>query len=313
MKKAVVTGGAGFIGSHLTEELVKRGYRVIVLDNLSTGKMENIESLLARPPQTGSVQFIQDSVTNLPLLQKTFQNIDFVFHLAAIASVPASMQNPLASHDANLTGTLNVLLAARDNKVKKVVGISSSAVYGDSAILPHREDMAPIPKSPYAVTKLAGEYYCQVFQEAYNLKTACLRLFNIYGPRQDPNSQYAAVIPIFMRKVLEGKPLVIFGDGKQTRDFVFVKDAVAAAILAAESDASGIINIGSGNTVTINELVEIIVRIVGKDLKPVHEKARAGDIVHSRADVTRARTFGYHPRYSLEDGLKETLAVFGKG
>jgi UDP-glucose 4-epimerase len=312
MKQAVVTGGAGFIGSHLTEELAARGYRVIILDNLSTGRIENIRGILVHPPKDGAVQLVQESVTDLPLLQKIFRGTDFVFHLAAIASVPASMQDPLASHDVNLTGTLNVLQAARDTGVKKVVGISSSAVYGDTATLPHREDMVPIPKSPYAVTKLAGEYYCRVFLEAFGLPTACLRLFNIYGPRQDPTSQYAAVIPIFLHAVLAGKPPVIFGSGQQTRDFLFVKDAVAAAVLAAESDATGIYNIGSGKTVTINELAGIILKIIGKDIEPVHQDIRAGDIEHSRADINRASSFGFRPEYSLEEGLKETLVTFYK-
>jgi UDP-glucose 4-epimerase len=308
MVRAVITGGAGFIGSHLASELAGRGYQVIILDDLSTGKKENIESLLASS-RAGSVRFIQDSVTNLPMLRTLFLSVDYVFHLAAIASVPGSIRDPLSSHEVNLTGTLNVLLAAKENKVKKVVCISSAAVYGDTPVLPQREDMLPNPQSPYAVTKLAAEYYCKVFQEVYNLKTVCLRFFNVYGPRQDPNSQYAAVIPKFISAVLEGKAPVIFGDGKQTRDFVCVKDAVEAAITAAVSCATGIFNIGTGEAVTINELTALIIKVTGKDITPVYREARPGDIKHSLADISRARAFGYRPKYSLEEGLKEIVGA----
>jgi len=227
MKHAVVTGGAGFIGSHLVHELAVRGYRVTVIDDLSTGKMENIEQVLAQPPQGSFIKFVQDSVTDLSVLQALFRDVDYVFHLAAIASVPRSVEDPIISHEVNLTGTLNVLRAAEQNKVKKVVYISSSAVYGDTPTLPQSEDMVPAPQSPYAVTKLAGEQYCKVFQEVYNLNTIGLRYFNVYGPRQDPDSEYAAVIPKFITRALEGKAPIIFGTGEQTRDFVFVKDAVA--------------------------------------------------------------------------------------
>jgi len=307
MNKAIVTGGAGFIGSHLARELVKQGYRVIILDDLSTGRMENIENLLKQPPDVGAVQFIQDSVTDLPLLQALFQEVDYVFHLAAIASVPKSVQDPLSSHKVNMTGTLNVLLAARENKVKKVIHISSAAVYGDTATIPQKEDMVPSPQSPYAVAKLAGEYYCKAFQDLYGLSSISLRYFNVYGPRQDPNSQYAAVIPIFISRALEGKPPIIFGNGEQTRDFVFVRDAVAAAILAVESDATGVFNVATGNAVSINEVAELIIKIAGKDLEPIHQESRTGDIRHSLADISKAKAFGYTPRYSLEEGLNETV------
>ncbi len=240
-RKAVITGGAGFIGSHLADELTTRGYYVVILDDLSTGKKENIER------NTGdALDFVEDSVTNLPLLQELFQGADYVFHQAAIPSVPRSVENPLASHKANITGTLNVLLAARDNNVRKVVYASSSSIYGDTPTLPKREDMTPNPQSPYAVTKLAGEYYCQAFQKAYGLSTVCLRYFNVYGPGQDPDSQYAAVIPRFIARVSQAKPPIIFGDGEQTRDFTFVQDVIEANILAAEGEATGIYNIGRG-------------------------------------------------------------------
>ena len=314
MKKVVVTGGAGFIGSHLTEELAGRGYHVIILDDLSTGKLENIAGLInstnSITPQIQGVEFIQGSITDLSLLQKLFQNVDYIFHQAAIPSVPRSVENPQASHEANITGTLNVLLAARDNGVKKVIYASSSSVYGDTPTLPKREDMSPNPQSPYAVTKLAGEYYCQVFHQVYGLSTVCLRYFNVYGTRQDPNSQYAAVIPRFMQRTLHGKAPIIFGDGDQTRDFTFVKDAVEANILAAESDAIGIFNIGRGESVSINRLAELVIRLVGNSVEPIYEEPRPGDIRHSLADISQAIAFGYKPKWTLEDGLSKTLEGF---
>jgi len=306
MKRVVVTGGAGFIGSHLAEELARREYDVIIVDDLSTGKLENIKHLLYR----NNVEFNQGSVTDLLLLTNLFHNIQYVFHQAAIPSVPRSISNPKASHEANMTGTLNVLQAAKDNGVKKIIYASSSSVYGDTPTLPKREDMAPNPRSPYAVTKLAGEHYCQVFREVYGLSTICLRYFNIYGPRQEPDSQYAAAIPKFIQGALHNKPLTIFGDGNQTRDFTFVKDAVEANILAAESDASGVFNIGSGENITINDLIRIIGGTLPVELEVVHQEPRQGDIRHSLADTSKAKTFDYEPRYSLEDGLKETIRIF---
>jgi len=309
VKRTVVTGGAGFIGSHLAEELASRGYYVVILDDLSTGRTENIEVLL----QNKDVQFVQGSITNLPLLHKLFQGVESVFHQAAIPSVPRSIENPLASHEVNITGTMNVLLAARDNHVKKVIYASSSSVYGDTPTLPKREDMPPNPQSPYAVTKLAGEYYCRVFQEVYGLPTVCLRYFNVYGPRQDPNSQYAAVIPRFINRVSQGEPPVIYGDGEQTRDFTFVEDAIEANILAAESEATGVFNIGKGEKISINQLAELIISLAGSNLKPVHSAPRPGDVRHSLADISKAKAFSYQPRYSLEEGLGETVKQLAAG
>ena len=307
-KKVVVAGGAGFIGSHLAEELVNRGYHVVILDDLSTGKRENIEALL----KGEDVKFIQGSITDLRLLQGLFQNVDYVFHQAAIPSVPRSIEEPPASHEANITGTLNVLLAARDSGVGKVIYASSCAIYGNTQTLPIREDAPPHPLSPYAVTKLAGEYYCQVFHQVYGLPTVCLRYFNVYGPRQDPNSQYAAVIPRFISRVLKGEPPIIYGDGEQTRDFTFVKDVVEANILMAESEATGIFNFAKGESVSINRLAEVIIEFSGNALGPTHEAPRPGDIRHSLADISRAKTFGYGLKWSLEEGLKETIRVFGQ-
>jgi UDP-glucose 4-epimerase len=314
LKAVVVTGGAGFIGSHLAEELLKRQYKVIILDDLSTGKLENIKHLIDPSSHRGesrnNVEFVRGSITNLALLKNVFQGIDYVFHQAAIPSVPRSIENPRATHEANITGTLNVLLAAKASGVKKVIYASSSSVYGDTPTLPKTEDMFPNPQSPYAVTKLAGEYYCQVFDQVYGLPTVCLRYFNVYGPRQDPNSQYAAVIPLFIRKVLDNKPPVIFGDGEQTRDFTFVKDVVEANILAAESHATGGYNIGRGERISINRLAELVIKLVANSVEPVREEPRPGDIKHSLADISKARQFGYNPRYNLEEGLRETIGNF---
>ncbi len=306
MNRVVVTGGAGFVGSHLSEKLAERGYYVVILDNLSTGKRENIEELLKKD----AVDFIRGSVTDLPLLNRVLQDTDYVFHQAAIPSVPRSVKNPQASLEANVVGTLNVLLAARDRGIKKVIYASSSSAYGDTPSLPKREDMLPNPQSPYAVTKLAGEYYCQVFKEVYRLSTACLRYFNVYGPRQDPDSQYAAVVPRFIKRALQNKPPIVLGDGDQTRDFTFVKDAVLANILAAESNAEGVFNVGNGRNISINELARMILKSLGMDLETVHEEPRPGDVRHSLADISKAKTFGYEPRYSLEKGLEETIESF---
>ena len=304
MKKTVVTGGAGFIGSHLTEALVKQGFHVTVIDNLSTGKPDNIKHLKK------DIEFVKGSITNISLLNKLFQNVDYVFHLAALPSVPRSIENPMASHEVNASGTLNVLIAAAQSHVKKLVFASSSSVYGDTPTLPKTEDMTPNPKSPYAVSKLAAEYYCLVFQNVYQLPSVCLRFFNVYGPRQDPDSQYAAVIPKFIKSAMDGKPLVIFGDGEQTRDFTFVNDVVAANILAAQSDVCGLFNISRGESITVNKLAGLIIKLTGNKSKIVYEKPRSGDILHSLADITKARTFGYESGYSLEDGLAETIRYF---
>ncbi|MFH1382664.1 MAG: SDR family oxidoreductase [Chloroflexota bacterium] len=306
MNKAIVTGGAGFIGSHLAEGLVKRGYRVAILDDLSTGKMGNIEGLLSRK----SADFVRGSVLDLALLMELFQDTQYVFHQAAIPSVPRSIENPMATHEANATGTLNVLFAAAQRKAKKVIYASSSSAYGDTPTLPKKEDMSPDPQSPYAVSKLAGEYYGQVFQKVYGLPSACLRYFNVYGPRQDPHSEYAAVIPKFIQRTLAGEPPVIFGDGEQTRDFTFVLDVVEANILAAESEAAGVFNIGRGERISINQLAGLIIKLTGSNVRPDHRKERPGEIKHSLADISRARGFGFEPKWGLEKGLRETIRRF---
>jgi UDP-glucose 4-epimerase len=310
MSKVVITGGAGFIGSYLARELVNRGHQVIIIDNLTTGRLSNVEPVLGEK----NAVFVRASILNLPLLRRLFSGADYIFHQAAAPSVPRSIKNPRASHIANTTGTLNVLLAARDNSVKKVVFASSAAVYGDAPTVPVTEDIVPNPQSPYAVTKLAGEYYCKVFQSIYGLQTVCLRYFNIFGPRQDPGSSYAAVIPRFIHNALAGEPLVIFGSGEQSRDFAFVRDVVGANIRAAESLATGVFNIGSGLGVTINDLAQLVIKLAGdKTIKIEYQDARPGDILHSVADISKAGTFGYRPEYSLEQGLLEVIRYLRSG
>ncbi len=307
-KRIMVTGGAGFIGSHIAEELYKDN-EVIIIDNLSTGKLKNIEPFLSGK----KVQFINGGITDLPLLQSAFQGVDYIFHEAAVTSVPRSINDPVITNDVNITGTLNVLIAARDNKVKKVVYASSSAVYGNNPNMPLKEEYAPDPLSPYAVSKLTGEYFCKIFPEIYGLSAISLRYFNVYGPRQDPGSQYAAVIPIFMKKILAGESPVIYGDGEQTRDFVFVKDIVKANILAALSEAAGQVNIGAGETTSVNKLAGNIIELTGDQaagVKPVYAGPRPGDPRQSHADISIAKMLGYDPYYSLEEGLKITCQYF---
>ena len=302
--KIVITGGAGFIGSNLAEVLSKdNANEVIVLDDLSTGKLANTKEM--------AIKFVNGSITDLELLQTIFKDVDYVLHQAAIPSVPRSINEPIASNNANITGTLNVLVAARDRNVKKVVYASSSSVYGDTPKLPKREDMTPTPLSPYAVTKLTGEHYCNVFNEVYGLKTVALRYFNVYGPKQDPYSDYAAVIPKFESRVLRDEPPVIYGDGQQTRDFTFVKDIVTANIRAMKSAATGVFNIASGNRITIQELAELVMKLMDKDPGVILEEPRKGDVLHSLADVSKAKAgFSYEPGYRLETGLEETVKWF---
>ncbi len=302
-----ITGGAGFIGSNLAHELASNN-DVAIIDNLSTGRIENIADLI----DAQKITFIKGSILDLPLLEDAFMGLDYLFHQAAIPSVSRSVANPQVSHEANLTGTLNVLLASKRNHIKKVIYASSSSVYGNTPVLPKVEDMMPNPLSPYAVTKLAGEYYCNVFHTVYGLPTVCLRYFNVYGPRQDPDSQYAAVIPKFITRSLQGKPHIIFGDGEQTRDFTYIRDVVKANIAAAESSKSGIFNVGRGERISINQLSQIISRITGGDLKPVYEEPRPGDVDHSLAGITKAKSFNYKPEYDLEAGVIETVRWFNE-
>lgn len=307
--KTVVTGGAGFIGSNLVGVLLEEEHEVIVIDDLSTGKRENLKNLLDRK----SIAFIQGSITDLNFLTEFFKDVECVFHQAAIPSVQRSVEDPQATNEANVNGTLNVLIAARDCGVEKVIYASSSSVYGDTPTLPKREDMEPNPKSPYAVSKLAGEYYCRVFSEVYGLKTVCLRYFNVYGPQQDPHSEYAAVIPRFIKRVLEHKSPIIYGDGTQTRDFTFVKDVAHANLRAMEQDIEGVFNIACGEQISVNELALTLMELVGVELEVVYEVPRPGDIKDSLADISLAKEkLKYRPAYSLAEGLEVTVRWFQK-
>lgn len=305
--KYIVTGGAGFIGSHIVEELARRDDEVVILDNLFSGRMENILPFLSRK----NVNFVQGSVTDPALLKTVFEGADGVFHEGAIASVPRSIKNPAATNEANVTGTLNVLVAARDCGVKKVLFASSSSVYGDTPTLPKREDMLPSPLSPYAVSKLAGEQYLKVFSEIYGFDTVSLRYFNVFGPRQDPASEYAAVIPKFITSILSRRSPVIYGDGGQTRDFSYVKDVVQANIRAMESDARGVFNVAYCQRMSLIELASTLMEITGITVPLTFAPARAGDVRDSLADISRAKAgFGYAPAYTVKSGLEETVAWF---
>jgi UDP-glucose 4-epimerase len=305
--KTVVTGGAGFIGSNLVGALLQDGHEVHIIDNLSTGKHENLIDLVSQTDCT----FVEGSVTDLDLLRTVFRDIDCVFHQAAIPSVQRSVDDPRATNDANVNGTLAVLIAARDCGVKKVVYASSSSVYGDTPTLPKTEEMIPNPKSPYAVSKLTGEYYCRVFSEVYGLKTVCLRYFNVYGPKQDPSSDYAAVIPRFITRALEQQPPIIYGDGTQTRDFTYVNDVAHANIQSMKQEVEGIFNIACGERISVNELATIAMELVGVNLAVIYDEPRSGDIKDSLADISRARKeLVFNPEYSLTDGLEETIRWF---
>lgn len=305
--KYIVTGGAGFIGSHIVEELARRNHDIVIVDNLFSGKMENITSFL----RMSNISYVQGSITDLPLLKQVFEGADGVFHEAAIASVPRSIANPLATNETNVTGTLHVLIAARDCGLRKLVFASSSSVYGNSRALPKNEDMTPHPLSSYAVSKLTGEHYLNVFSEIYGLHTVALRYFNVFGPRQDPKSQYAAVIPNFITSILKHQSPVIFGDGEQTRDFSYVKDVVQANIRAMESSAQGIFNVAYCKRINLKELATTIMDAAGITVPLTYEPPRSGDVRDSLADITRAQeAFGYVPKYTVQSGLKETIAWY---
>ncbi len=303
-KLYLVTGGAGFIGSHIAEALVKRGDRVRVLDNFATGKRENLAHL------TGKIEFIEADIRNYEAISRAMEGVNIVFHEAAIPSVPRSVADPLLNHEANVNGTFNVLLAARDAEVKRVVFAASSSAYGETEVLPKTETMLPTPLSPYAVAKLAGEFYCQVFTRAYGLETVALRYFNVFGPRQDPTSPYSGVISKFTTALLNNETPVIYGDGEQSRDFTYIANVVDANLRAAEAtDASGrMMNIGIGQRVTLNQLLAELQKIIGTNLTPRYETVRAGDVRHSLADISQAeQLLGYRPLVGLAEGLKYTV------
>lgn len=301
--KYLVTGGAGFIGSNIVEELLKRGETVRVIDNFSTGKRENLIPFLNK------IELIEGDIRSYHIVREAVGGVDVILHQAALPSVPRSVRDPITSNDVNVTGTLNILDAAKDAKVKKVVFASSSSVYGDNPELPKHEGMVPNPLSPYAVSKLAGEKYCGVFSRIYGLHTVPLRYFNVFGPRQDPNSQYSAVIPRFIKSIMNDEQPVIFGNGEQSRDFTFVTNVVHANILAANTDCEpGIaMNCACNGQVTLNELVKKINFILGKKVFPKYDQERLGDIKHSHADTSLiSRRLGYRPMISFDEGMQIT-------
>ena len=299
--KITVTGGAGFIGSHIVEHY-HRSADVTVLDTLRTGYKKNLEGL--------NCNFIQGSVLDKSCVEKAVEGADYVFHLAAMINVPESVQKPHDCIRLNTDGTLNVLEASAAAGVRKLCFSSSSAIYGDSPEIPKTEDMLPQPKSPYAISKLDGEYYCKFFNEETSLNTACLRYFNVFGPRQDPTSAYAAVIPAFINKAVKNEPLVIYGDGEQTRDFVYVKDITAANAFMAENDCSGVYNAAYGETTAINKLAETIIDMTGSSSEIKYQSERPGDIRHSTASINRILSTGFQFTSDFKDGLKKTVEHF---
>src|SRR5665647_644613 len=304
-KKVVVTGGLGFIGSHLVEALVEDN-DVIIIDNRSTGTLKNLNDFADKRPEV-----IEGDVATLNL-KEIFNGCDYVFHLAALPSVVRSIDDPQASNESNTTGTLNVLVAAKESDIKKVVFASSSSVYGDAAALPKREDMCLAPLSPYAVTKAAGELYCTVFQHVYGLSTVSLRYFNVFVPRQNPYSQYAAVIPKFIIALLNNSPPTVYGDGEQSRDFTFVRHVVEANVRACESSNTGTFNVACGRSITLNELIDLLSEILGKTIAPTYGAPRLGDVRHSLADITKAQSLGYEPHSNLKEELEETIRWFAR-
>ncbi len=305
--RALVTGGAGFIGSHLAARLLADGHDVRVLDNFATGRRSNVAAIGA------DVELVEGDIQSYERAYKAVRGCEIVFHQAALPSVPRSIQDPLTSNATNVIGTLNVLLAARDEGVRRVVMASSSSVYGANPALPKREDMPALPISPYATAKLASEGYARSFGIAYGLETVALRYFNVFGARQDPTSQYAAVIPNFIAAMLDNRPVTIFGDGEQSRDFTHVDNVVQANLLAMDApDVSGrVFNVACGSKVSLNELVDELRELTGSDAETIYALPRPGDVLHSLADLTRARAgLGYEPEVDLRTGLTRTIAHY---
>jgi UDP-N-acetylglucosamine/UDP-N-acetyl-alpha-D-glucosaminouronate 4-epimerase len=312
MASYLVTGGAGFIGSHLVEELLRRGHRVRIADSLVTGKPDNVRQATAAARQSGKLTAVAEpellvgDLADASFAQRAVEGMEFVLHQAAIPSVPRSVDDPITSNRANIDATLSLLVAARDARVRRVVYAGSSSAYGDTEVLPKREDMPANPLSPYALQKLVGEQYMQLFKRLYGLETVTIRYFNVFGPRQDPSSPYSGVISVFLRALTEGWAPTIHGDGEQTRDFTFVSDAVNATIAAAERSVPGrAYNVGGGSRVSMNQVLEILSRIAGKPLSVVRHAEQKGDMRDTYADTTLARTeLGFVPSVSLEQGLE---------
>jgi nucleoside-diphosphate-sugar epimerase len=303
MASYLVTGGAGFIGSHQAEELVRRGHTVRVADNLSTGHRHNLAHL-------SGVEFLEGDLSDMAFATRAVAGVDYVLHQAAIPSVPRSVKDPVSSNRANIDGTLNVLVAARDAGVKRLVFAGSSSEYGDTPTLPKTEDMPSSPLSPYALQKVMGTEYCRMFTRLYGFETVVIRYFNVFGPRQDPGSPYSGVISLFATALIEGRQPVIYGDGEQTRDFTYVANVVDGVLRACEAPTAPgeAINVACGLRISLNELLRTMNKIVGTDIQPIYKEWRAGDVRDSQADITKARTLlGYTPLVGLEDGLRQTL------
>jgi UDP-glucose 4-epimerase len=299
----LITGGSGFIGSHIVEHYQGIADEIRVLDNLRTGYKRNLQGLKCR--------FIEGSITDRDLVNRAVQGVDYVFHLAALVSVPESMAKPAECVDINVKGLLNVLEASAQAGVKKLVFASSAAIYGDNPTVPKVESMLPGPKSPYAITKLDGEYYLGMFTGEGRLETAAIRFFNVFGPRQDPKGAYAAAVPIFIESAARNGPITVFGDGEQTRDFIYVKDIVGALTFAAQTPGvTGVFNAGYGGQITINQLAREIINAAGSTSEVIHGPARAGDVKHSRASAAKLRSAGWTPQHTLQEGLAVTLGFF---
>jgi len=309
MPKILVTGGAGFIGSNLTEALLLRGHSVRVLDDFSTGKRENLIFDKDYP----SLEIIEGDIRDLSTCQKAVQGMEYVFHQGALPSVQRSVEDPGTSNAVNVGGTLNILLAGREKGVKRVMYAASSSFYGDTPTLPKHEEMPPNPLSPYALQKYIGEQYCRLFYQLYGLETISLRYFNIFGPKQDPNSLYSAVIPKFIDALLQGHPPIIFGDGEQSRDFTYIENVVQANLLAmsAEHLHGEAINIACGKRISLNQLLNVLKEILGSKQAPIYEEPRKGDVKHSLADIRRGKEIiNYEPKVGIETGLKKTVDFF---
>ncbi|MFQ6014043.1 MAG: SDR family oxidoreductase [Anaerolineae bacterium] len=307
MTKYLVTGGAGFIGSNIGAELLKRREQVRVLDNFATGKKENIAQFL------DDIELVEGDLRDPRAVQQATQGIDYILHQGALPSVPRSIEDPLTTNAVNIVGTLNLLIAARDAGVKRLVYASSSSVYGDNPALPKVEQMNPAPKSPYAISKLAGEHYCQAFTRVFGLQTVCLRYFNVFGPNQDPTSPYAAVIPKFVTLMMRGERPPIYGDGLQSRDFTYVANVVQANLLAVEASevAGEVINVACGKRYTLLELVDTINRILDTQIEPTFTTARPGDVKHSQADIGKAqKLLGFRVELDFEEGLEKTIGWY---
>ena len=308
MGQCLVTGGAGFIGSHMTRFLLGQGQKVRILDDFSTGRRENLEEI------KDQIEIVEGTICSEDDVKKALEGVELVFHLGAMPSVPTSVEQPVATNQANIYGTLNVLENARHQGVKRVVYAATSAVYGDDPTLPKQEDMPPQPISPYALQKLAGEYYCGVYYKLYQLETVAMRYFNVFGPRQNPRSQYAAVIPKFIDRMLANRPPLIYGDGEQTRDFIYVEDVVRANWLASQVEGEALgkaHNIAQGQQTDLNQLVEKLNGILGTSFTPEYTDPAKGDVKHSVADITRAKeNLKFTPEISLEEGLKRTVEYF---